>query len=279
MLPSECEQLLITGYVLGDLSPAEAALFAEIVAENPEILERVAEFQQTLELAYAPPEIAPPPSLRAKILNEASNKNVVIRSSNTDRLSTVLNVFNSRIFWSKVLGGLTVVTIAILGITNYHLWQSLQQAKNEREINTVAYTLKSPKPDELGIVKLMVDPDRLEATLNVRNLSPLPSGKVYALWTVVGKDAHYTTDAKGAILTATFQVNADGTFSQKIAVPPLYRTDMAIDKLAVTIESASAPQTHQGSILFVTDDFQQSSQLISYPSRWSREQGTGNSKL
>jgi anti-sigma-K factor RskA len=255
MLPSECEQLLITGYVLGDLSPAEAALFAEIVADNPEILERVAEFQRTLEWAYAPPEIAPPPALRAKILNEAGKKNVPARTS-------VLDIFNSRIFWGKVLGGLTVVTIAALGIANYHLWQSLQQAKNEnRIIDTVAYTLKSPKQNELGVVKLMVDPNRLEATLNVINLSPLPSGKVYALWTVVGTDAPYTTDAKGAILTTTFQVNADGTFFQKIAVPPLYRTNRSIDKLAVTIESASAPQTHQGAILFVTEDLQRISQL------------------
>jgi anti-sigma-K factor RskA len=262
MLPSECEQLLITGYVLGNLSPVEAALFEEIVAENPEILEKVAEFQETLELAYAPPEIAPPPQLRAKILNEASQKNVATKTSVRDRFSSVLNVSGSPIFWGKVLGGLTVLTISALGITNYYLWQSLQQAKSEnRAIDTVVYTLKSIKQKDFGVVTLMVDSNRLEATLNIKNLSSLPSGKVYALWTVVGKDAPYTTDEKGAILTATFQVNANGTFSQKIALPPLYRTNRAIDKLAVTIESASAPQTHQGSILFVTEDFKQISQL------------------
>ena len=38
-LPPECQQLLISGYVLGNLSPAEALLFAEMLQENPQLKE------------------------------------------------------------------------------------------------------------------------------------------------------------------------------------------------------------------------------------------------
>ena len=63
-LPPECQQLLVSGYVLGNLSPAEALLFAEMLKENPDLIEEVTQMQQALDLAYNPPEIAPPVNLR-----------------------------------------------------------------------------------------------------------------------------------------------------------------------------------------------------------------------
>ena len=48
-LPLECEQLLISGYVLGNLSPAEALLFEEILTENPDLIEQVTLMQQALD--------------------------------------------------------------------------------------------------------------------------------------------------------------------------------------------------------------------------------------
>ena len=59
-LPSECQQVLISGYILGDLSPGEAVLFAEMLAEDPSLQEQVNQMQQVLDAAYNPPEVAPP---------------------------------------------------------------------------------------------------------------------------------------------------------------------------------------------------------------------------
>ncbi len=98
--------------------------------------------------------------------------------------------------------------------------------------------------------KLIVNPHQLDATLTVSNLSPLPQGKVYALWTVVGKEAPFTTDSKGAILTEVFQVNERGEVLKTIAVPRVHRNNEQIPKMAITIETESAPQAHTGSTYF-----------------------------
>ena len=80
----------------------------------------------------------------------------------------------------------------------------------------------------------------------------MPSEKAYALWTVVGKDVPYTTDEKGAILTAVFQVNELGNFSQEIAIPQPHLEPKTVQKIAITVEDVSAPQNHQGSIFIST---------------------------
>ena len=54
VLPPECEQLLITGYVLGNLSPAEALLLQEMLAENPDLNEQVVAMQEALESSLRP---------------------------------------------------------------------------------------------------------------------------------------------------------------------------------------------------------------------------------
>ena len=55
MMPSlstECQQLLISGYVLGNLSLTEAMLVEEILRENPEAQQQLIELQQAWEETY-----------------------------------------------------------------------------------------------------------------------------------------------------------------------------------------------------------------------------------
>ena len=67
-MPSEQLQLLIAGYVLGDLSPEEVEEFEQLQANNPAIADEVAQMQKALEISYAPPEVMPPPHLRSNLL-------------------------------------------------------------------------------------------------------------------------------------------------------------------------------------------------------------------
>jgi Anti-sigma-K factor rskA len=153
------------------------------------------------------------------------------------------------------LGATALASIIGLGIVNYRFWQTIQTAKVEGlEANKRTYLLKSQDSPTAGTAKLVVNPNQLNATLTVNNLKPLPPEKVYALWTVVGKDAPYTTDEKGAILTRIFEVNKSSDLSTEIAVPQPYQTGKAIKKIAITVEDKSAPQAHAGSILIATDD-------------------------
>jgi anti-sigma factor RsiW len=75
-LPPECEQLLVSGYVLGNLSPAEALLFEEMLAENDHLIEQIVAMQQALDLVYNPPEVSPPNSLRDRILTAANSPQI-----------------------------------------------------------------------------------------------------------------------------------------------------------------------------------------------------------
>jgi Anti-sigma-K factor rskA len=257
-LPPDCEQLLISGYILGNLSAAEAALLEELLADNPEMLEQIADVQKAWELAYAPPEVTPPDALRDRILAASEQMIAAEGESATspavELSSAVPPAPRPQLNWWKALGVAAVASILGLGLANYRLWQALQAAtKIETPPSaTIAYSLEGNDLAQGAVAQLNVNPDRLDATLTVDNLSPLPAGKVYVLWTVVGKDAPFTTDPKGAILTDVFQVNEEGEFSGKIAVPPAHRDRGSIAKVAVTIEDESAPQAHEGSIIMAS---------------------------
>ncbi len=249
-IPLECEQLLISGYVLGNLSPAEALLFEEILSENPDLIEQITAMQQSLDMAYNPLEVVPPPQLRDRILATAN-----LQQTNSVPAKPLgdANVLTPKSRLSGILGAIALFTIAALGIANYQLWRTVNTTKVAESTNQQIYLLTGDD-SSTSQAKLIVNPDRLDATLSVNNLSPLPPKKVYALWTVVGKDVPHTTDEKGAILTAVFQVNQGGSFQQEIALPQPYLEPETIKKIAITIEDIAAPQAHTGSIFIATKD-------------------------
>ena len=127
-LPPEFEELMVAGYVLGDLSPAEAMLFEEILAENPELTQQVIELQRSLELVYFPSEVKPPPTLKAKLLAANSPSS---HSTQVEDPLTFLTKWSQKLSWGKVLRIASVILILGLSITNYWLWQTLQRASLE----------------------------------------------------------------------------------------------------------------------------------------------------
>lgn len=253
-LPPECEQLLISGYVLGNLSPAEGLLFAEMVRENPELMEQVTVMQQALDSAYNPPELDPPDTLRDRILATA---NAQTNDDNAVKLvSNEIPTTSPKSNLSKIIGAIALIAITILSVANYRLWRTVKTVKTDPDLahsqNSNTYLLKGK--DLPATAKLIVHRNQLNASLIVQNLPTLPPEKVYALWTVVGKDVPYTTDEKGAILTAVFQVDEAGDFTQEIAVPQPHLEPRTINKVAITVENQSAPQAHTGSIFISTED-------------------------
>ena len=255
-LPSECEQLLVSGYVLGNLSPVEALLFEEMSRENPDLIEQVNVLQQALDSAYMPTEIVPPPRLGDRILTTANAQQVepkTNKSAHTD--AEVTTPPQPKLPWNKILGAIALAIITALGMVNYRLWQSAPMVNStDTQSDRITYLLGNNDSTNKSTAKLTVNPDRLNATLTAEDLPLLPPDKVYALWTVVGKDVPYTTDEKGAILTAVFQVPESGDFAQEIAVPQPHLEPRTINKMAITVEDISAPQAHLGSIFISTGD-------------------------
>ena len=254
-LPPECEQLLISGYVLGNLSPAEAQLFQEMLAENPALIEQVTVMQQALDAAYTPPEVSPPATLRDRLLATANaQKTNELEVPEPAVGNAEARTTSQPKLLGKIFGAIALALIAILGIANYRLWQTIQTTQIDSQGDRKTYLLRGENLPETTAAKLTVDADRSNATLTATNLPPLPPDKVYALWTVVGKDVPYTTDEKGAILTAVFQVDESGDFVREIAVPQPHLEPKTIKKIAITVEDRLNPQAHTGSILLSTGD-------------------------
>ena len=258
-LPPDCEQLLISGYVLGDLSPAEALLFEEMLGENPTLIEQVTAMQQALDAVYIPAEVAPPTALRDRILATANAQKAEPTVEPTATADSEANTeaepeatTSSRSILAKVLGAIALAIIALLGIANYRLWQTARTTDVELPTAQNTYLLQGEDLPQATSARLIVNRDRLNATLIANDLPTLPPDKVYALWTVVGNDVPYTTDEKGAILTAVFQVNESGDLEQEIAVPQPHLEPRTINKIAITVEDRAAPQAHTGSIFLST---------------------------
>lgn len=240
---SEQLQLLVAGYVLGDLSSEEAEEFEQLLATNSAIAQEVAQMQQVLEISYAPPEVSPPSHLRSAIM-EAHQ---AIPRNSPRPVTKLARPFLS--VWT--IGAAAAVLIVALGISNYHLWRSLQviQAQS-RQDEFLTYSLRA-KNASLSSATVAVNPNNLEATLNVENLPPLQLGKVYVLWTVLKPGAPFTTDKKNAILTEVFKVDAKGNVSKQITVPKAYRTEDVVTAIAVTMEDAVAPAKHAGAPILI----------------------------
>lgn len=242
-MSSEHLQLLIAGYVLGDLDPEEAAEFEQLLIDHPEILEEVERTQKALELTYAPSEVSPPARLRSTLMAAP----VAQTSPQHHRRS-------GRSFsWNRAWNVAAAVVIVALGINNYRLWRSLQTSQTEvQRLNNLTYALQGKQAAAAASATVTVNPDELEGLLTVKNLPPLPPGKVYVLWTVLQQNAPFTTDDKDAILTQVFTVDAQGNASQPITVPQVYRTRDLVTKVAVTVEDAASPQKHEGAPVLIT---------------------------
>ena len=242
-------QWLTSGYVLYDLSLEEADTLEQLMASNPAIAQEIDRTQQALELAYACPEMQPPASLRASILNAYdAERNTTPQAE----FSSTVVPFSQRRGWLAGLGAVAAMLIVGLSISNLVLWRSLQVLQAQQSTDDVLTV--SLKPDDIGnaaSVEVMIDPTDLQATLNVENLPPLPEGQVYVLWTVVQPDAPFTVDDKDAILTQVFTVDDQGKTVEQMPLPRVYHHRQWLKAIAITIESADAPQRHESSPILI----------------------------
>lgn len=261
-MPSEELQLLIAGYVLGDLDPTEAVEFERLLAVDPTIAAELARMQAALELSYAPPEVAPPAHLRAAVLEAAVLETSAQPPAQdfSQSLTPLPAAQPSRrpstrrsVSWNRAWGAAAAVLIAALGISNYRLWQTLQATQPEvQPSETLTYSLQSPDPNNPATATLVVHPSTLEAALTVSNLPPPPPGKTYVLWTVLQPNAPFTADRKNAVLTEVLNTDAQGRVDETIAVPAIYRSSQFVAKVAVTLENAASPQAHVGTPLLIS---------------------------
>ncbi len=260
--PAENISSLVAGYVLGTLDDVEAEMFAQLVLEDPTVLEEVDQMQAVLEQTYAIEEIAPPSQLREKVLAASATSAAVAQP--TSLFSQPLQpqplqlpeptVEQPHTRWRKAALATLATVLGLSALTNFVLWRQLNQqiatAPNnqtvEQSAESLDYRLTSTEPAETGTAEVTVDPASLTAQIQAQELPAIAPDKTYVLWAVLNPEAPFTTDEKGAILTTAFQVDEQGNASETTSVPAVFRQPELIVALGITVESADSPQSHTG---------------------------------
>ena len=288
------QQLLLAGYVLGDLDTEESHELEQLLSKNPTLQRELVALQMSLDTVYGQ-ETAPPLRLKASVLAAAEqamrsptrssiephavsseaaplpakqllrSEPATLSAENVEATNSETVSSASPAVFQRVLLIATGVLAALsfyLGCQNYSLRQALRVTELEQANQTVdsaaelvTYSLNptenATENEQTSSVELSIDRDRLEAILTAKNLPTLPENQVYALWTVIPADAPATKDAKNAILTAVFTVDAVGQQRQEVLLPGAFRSDIQVEAIAITVEEAEAPEAHESSPILI----------------------------
>ncbi len=265
----ESIQELMAGYVLGDLSPEEAARLAQVLATDPSVQSGLSELEQALQSAFDPPLLPVPSQLKGRVLEGAAQSlaqsvpempadPVTVAAVPTRSQAPSMPPESSGVW--RWLGGLGLAASLGLGFNNIRLWQQLQLAQLSQQqpsdpaLEQPLYFTLDPteiNPNATAMGEIAIDLAARQAMLIVRDLPVLPDGEVYALWTVVDESAPVTVDPLGASLMAVFAVDARGQATVAVDLPPFYRTFEVVRAIAITREQAESPQEHEGSPVLI----------------------------
>lgn len=258
--PPDKKSSLVAGFVLNTLAADEAEAFAQMVADDPTLLDEVERLQQSLESAFEIEEVSPPPLLRDRLLSalpdqlaeQPTNLESLTEQRSLSPASPTRHASNRSVgLWKAA-----AATFAIaLTLSNFLWWQSSRQqiakapdttdtqpvSRNE----TQTYQLEITENGISGTAEIVIDPETMTATLNVSALPLIASDQTYVLWTVLDADAPYTKDAKSAVLTTTFGVDAEGNSQKTLTLPIAFQQPESVAAIAITVESADAPQDHE----------------------------------
>jgi hypothetical protein len=241
----EAIEAMLAGYALGDLATEEMAEVEAYMAVHPEATAELAKLQTTLALLpLALPESSPTPDLRSRILaaatTPAATNNVIDLVSR--RRSPV-----ARGTW--IAGTIAAGLVGVLGFQNYRLNQSVAALQQQIRVAQAAdqqtalvkyresidmlrqpdnrlITLKGMADQSSGsLILFTIDK---KAALNLKNVPPLPDGRMYRLWAMVEGRKVYCTQ---------FQPDGSGMVSLMIPLDQLGDAR----QVAVTIDPQAAP--------------------------------------
>jgi hypothetical protein len=238
---------LLAGYVLGDLTPAETALVEQYLAEHPEQQAEVASLLLPLELLpLSLPADQPSASLRHQIMQAATSETVVTTTPTPESPRQLRRLK----LWLAAIAGFGTVICSGLGWQNYQLRQELAQTKQDlistasaskqpnsptaqavvnilQQPNNRFLALKSMGKKPMGMGSLVMAPQKSSAVLTLQQVPPVPAGKVYRVWAILGE---------GEMACGDFV--PDGT-GQVLMELPLDRWQQ-VNKVTITIEDKGA---------------------------------------
>lgn len=235
-LSPQAIETLAAGYVVGDLDPAEVAVFEQLLQDNPTLVAEVTQLQATLDrVTYTLNSVTPPPHLRSAILSTATAPQP---SSRVQRPR-----FPWRFPWRRLIGSVAALLILYLGVENYQLRQDRQIAQSINTLlqqpETQLFSLKAAKATDTATGSFVVNLEQRQGILVVQNLTVPPANHVYRLWAIVDGEK---------IPCGTLNTNAQGKVLEKFWMPADFY-DTGISGLFVTLESSASSRYPTGPVV------------------------------
>ncbi len=206
------DQLIIAGYVLGDLEPEEMARVEQRLATDAALSAEAHALQVSLwSTPQGMPLMTPPPSLRDKILiANALTPTTPASVKPAWRAASQIPQGSPSIGWGKILAGLAVLLALLLGADNFRLRQALSFAQRT-ETDQVAAILQRPNSrlvalqGEKAAGTILFTPGKWqEVVVSLGNLPPLPPDQIYRMWLTLANGqtipcGDFNTDDKGSV--------------------------------------------------------------------------------
>ena len=272
-LPPEYLEELLAGYVLGNLSSEEAEDLQQILLDRPELVAEVQVLQEVLAvLPYALPVMEPSLQLRQNILDALTINNSLDHSLENSlendlhqSIQSIQSIHNQSSFgkkidrpswrrsvpWRKVIGGLAALVAVAIVVDSYRIRQQVfamqRQITGQRDLiamlqqpNTRLVSLKGMDQAVTASGNIVMTPGESQAVLILQNLTPLPDGQAYQLWSIVNNQK---------IPWEQFRVDQKGTVFVKLSLPE----NQAVTRLAITVELSPPPSEPTGPMVMTSD--------------------------
>jgi len=208
---------LTVDYVLGELSPEDAATFERRIAADPTLAEEVRRLRATLGLLPFATVTDPPAHLRSRVLAAATGEPSP-RAGRAPR----------RVVWSRFAAAAAAALALAFGVDAYRVRRELGL---ERELRA---TLQEPNVVHSFALagggaygRVALDLDAKRGAVVLRGLRALPAGERYRLWAQVGDRS---------VFCGEFGASAAGSIVAQFPVPVESYT-APIAKLFLTQES------------------------------------------
>ena len=247
-VPNDETMELLVGYALDSLEPAEMEQIKQLLIEQPELRQTIAELRAVADtLPYALPSAEPPADLRQRALDRALGRSSAPTTTPTP-LSTPSRA--PRNWWSALFGGLA----GVAGVAA--IFFALQWNATQQELAQTQQQLIEVQRDQQQLAQFVSNPLNVSALegsagsatifyaedgsgLLAANLPQIAADRVYQLWVI---------DESGVPASAgVFQVDAQGT-----AIFPIKNDrPLAGTTLAVTNEPAPGSLSPTSDILLV----------------------------
>jgi anti-sigma-K factor RskA len=234
--PIDVSEDRLVEYVLGELRRDDAQALERLMQTDDELAAEVRRLRQVFDLLPYASLAEPPPELRTRVLDAART-----RGPARETVVTPAARAPRRIVWSQFAAAAAAALALAFGID---AWRTRRELGLHRELTTAlqepnvvrSFALAGTGSAGGAIGRVSLDLDAKKGAVVLKNMPPLPEGKVYRLWArVADKDVpcgEFTTDPEGAV--------------QAQFVVPVESYTAPIGRLFVTVEPAALPATPTG---------------------------------